>query len=91
MTAVLRLGKHTDGGVENAMIMKRVLGLSRQHGSRANVVLRRDDHFSSTNLMELIVADGNTDFIFGLDCMGFRDCATYRQSVDVAKTSQVTS
>jgi Transposase DDE domain group 1 len=65
VTAVLRPGKRPTGA-ENAMIMKRVLGLLRQHWPHTHIVLRGDGHFANPELMELIVADGNADFIFGL-------------------------
>jgi hypothetical protein len=65
VTAVLRPGKRPTGA-ENAMIMKRVLGLLRQHWPQTRIVLRGDSHFANPELMELIVADGNADFIFGL-------------------------
>ena len=65
VTAVLRPGKRPTGA-ENAMIMKRVLGLLRQHWPQTHIVLRGDGHFSNPELMQLIMADGNADFIFGL-------------------------
>jgi len=65
VTAVLRPGKRPTGA-ENAMIMKRVLGLLRQHWPHTHILLRGDGHFSNPELMRLIVADGNADFIFGL-------------------------
>ncbi len=65
VTAVLRPGKRPTGA-ENAMIMKRVLGLLRQHWPHTHIVLRGDGHFANPELMELIIADGNADFIFGL-------------------------
>lgn len=65
VTAVLRPGKRPTG-VENAMIMKRVLGLLRQHWLHTHIILRGDGHFANPELMALMVADGNADFIFGL-------------------------
>lgn len=65
VTAVLRPGKRPTGA-ENAMIMKRVLRLLRQHWPRTHILLRGDGHFSSPELMQLIIDDGNADFIFGL-------------------------
>lgn len=65
VTAVLRPGK-TPCGAENAMIMKRVLGLLRRHWPKTHILLRGDGHFSNPALMALILADGNADFIFGL-------------------------
>lgn len=65
VTAVLRPGKRPTGA-ENAMIMKRVLGLLRRHWPQTRILLRGDGHFSNPELMSLILADGNADFIFGL-------------------------
>lgn len=65
VTAVLRPGKRPTGA-ENAMIMKRVLGLLRQHWPQTHILLRGDGHFSNPELMQLIIGDGNADFIFGL-------------------------
>ena len=65
VTAVLRPGKRPTGS-ENAMIMKRVLGLLRRHWPQTHILLRGDGHFSNPELMALILADGNADFIFGL-------------------------
>ena len=65
VTAVLRPGKRPTGA-ENAMIMTRVLGLLRQHWPHTHILLRGDGHFSNPELMQLVIADGNADFIFGL-------------------------
>ena len=65
VTAVLRPGKRPTGA-ENAMIMKRVLGLLRRHWPQTHILLRGDGHFSNPELMDLVVADGHADFIFGL-------------------------
>ena len=65
VTAVLRPGKRPTGA-ENAMIMKRVLGLLRHHWPKTHILVRGDGHFSNPELMDLIVSIGNADFIFGL-------------------------
>ena len=65
VTAVLRPGKRPTGA-ENAMIVKRVLGLLRRHWPQTHILLRGDGHFSNPELMALIQADGNADFLFGL-------------------------
>jgi hypothetical protein len=65
VTAVLRPGKRPTGA-ENAMIMKRVLALLRRHWPHTHILLRGDGHFSNPELMALVLADGNADFIFGL-------------------------
>ena len=65
VTAVLRPGKRPTGA-ENAMIMKRVLRLLRRHWPDTRILLRGDGHFANPELMQLIIDDGNADFIFGL-------------------------
>jgi len=65
VTAVLRPGKRPTGA-ENAMIMKRVIRLLRRHWPQTRILLRGDGHFSNPELMALIQADGNADFLFGL-------------------------
>lgn len=65
VTAVLRPGKRPTGA-ENAMIMKRVLGLLRRHWPQTHILLRGDGHFANPELMALIQADDHADFIFGL-------------------------
>lgn len=65
VTAVLRPGKRPTGA-ENASIMKRVLRLLRQRWPDTHILLRGDGHFSNPELMRLIGAIGNADFIFGL-------------------------
>ena len=65
VSAVLRPGRRP-AGAENAMIMKRVPGWLRSHWPQPHIVLRGDGHFSNPQLMELIIADGNADFTFGL-------------------------
>lgn len=65
VTAVLRPGKRPTGA-ENAMIMKRILGLLRQHWPLTHILVRGDGHFSNPELMQLILDDGNADFLFGL-------------------------
>ena len=65
VAAVLRPGKRPTGA-ENAMIMKRILKKLRKHWPQTNILLRGDGHFSNPELMELVFADGNANFIFGL-------------------------
>ena len=65
VTAVLRPGKRPSGA-ENAMIMKRVLAVLRRHWPHTRILLRGDGHFSNPELMDLVLADGNADFLFGL-------------------------
>ena len=65
IAAILRPGKRPTG-VENAMIMKRVLKRIRQHFPHTHILVRGDGHFSNPELMEMIDAMPNVDFIFGL-------------------------
>ena len=65
VTAVLRPGKRPTGA-ENAMILKRVLKLIRQRFPETHILVRGDGHFSNPELIKLIAAMPNTDFIFGL-------------------------
>ncbi|MBV8647719.1 IS1380 family transposase [Paludibacterium sp.] len=65
VTAVLRPSTRPTGA-ENAMIMKRVLGLLRKHWPQTHILVRGDSHFSTPELMQLISADGHADFIFGM-------------------------
>lgn len=65
ITAVLRPGKRPTGA-ENAMIMKRVLHRLRAAWPNTHVVLRGDSHFANPERMALALADGHTNFIFGL-------------------------
>ncbi len=65
VTAVLRPGKRPTGA-ENAMIMKRVLRLLRQHWPLTHILVRGDGHFSNPELIQPIIDDGNADFLFGL-------------------------
>ncbi len=65
ITAVLRPGKRPKG-VENAMILKRVLKALRAAWPQTRIVLRGDGHFSNPELMALAMDDPSTDFIFGL-------------------------
>ena len=64
VAAILRPGKRPLGA-ENAMIMRRVLKLIRQHFPDTHILVRGDSHFSGSELMGLIDTMPNTDFIFG--------------------------
>jgi len=65
VTAVLRPGKRPTG-VENAMIMARVLKLIRRHFPDTHILVRGDGHFANPELMRLCDDMPNTDFLFGL-------------------------
>ena len=65
ITAVLRPGK-TPTGVENAMIMKRVMKALRTVWPQTRFILRGDGHFSNPELMQLCLDDPHSDFIFGV-------------------------
>jgi len=65
VAAVLRPGKRPTGA-ENAMIMQRVLMLIRKHFPQTHILVRGDGHFSGLEMMQMIDAMPNIDFIFGL-------------------------
>ena len=65
ITAALRPGKRP-AGVENAMILKRVVKRLRAAWPETHLVLRGDGHFANPELMSLALADPYLDFIFGL-------------------------
>jgi hypothetical protein len=65
VAAVLRPGKRPTGA-ENAMILKRVLKRIRKRFPDTHILVRGDGHFSTPELMAMIDAMPNTDFIFGL-------------------------
>ena len=65
ITAALRPGKRPTG-TENAMIIKHVLKRLRAAWPETHIILRGDGHYFNPELMQLAVADPQTDFIFGL-------------------------
>lgn len=65
ITAALRPGKRP-AGVENAMILKRVLQRLRAAWPQTRIVLRGDGHFANPELMHLALEDPHTEFLFGL-------------------------
>lgn len=64
IAAILRPGKRPTGA-ENAMIMLRVLKLIRTHFRDTHILVRGDGHFSGPEMMAMIDAMPNTDYIFG--------------------------
>lgn len=65
VAAVLRSGRRPTGA-ENAMILRRVLQRIRAHFPDTRILVRGDGHFSTPELMAMIDAMPNTDFLFGL-------------------------
>ena len=65
VTALLRPGK-SPSGRENAAILRRVLRLLRAHWPDTHIVVRGDQHFAQPEMMRLVQADAQADFIFGL-------------------------
>lgn len=65
VAALLRPGK-SPTGAENAMIMRRVLTQIRRHFPDTHILVRGDGHFGRPELMQMIDAMPNIDFIFGL-------------------------
>ncbi|MEC5218995.1 hypothetical protein RCH09_003975 [Actimicrobium sp. GrIS 1.19] len=64
VAAILRPGKRPHGA-ENEMIMRRVLSLIRRRFPDTHILVRGDGHFSGPELMGLIDAMPNVDFVFG--------------------------
>ncbi len=65
ISAILRPGKRPKG-VENAMLIKRILKRLRAVWPQTHIILRGDGHFSNPELMQLALDDPYTDFIFGM-------------------------
>ena len=65
VTAALRPGKRPTGA-ENAMIVKRVWRRLRAAWPDTHLILRGDAHFANPELMQLVLADPQADFLFGL-------------------------
>ena len=65
ITAALRPGKRPTGA-ENAMIVTRVLQRLRAAWPDTHIILRGDAHFANPELMQVVLADPQADFIFGL-------------------------
>lgn len=65
ITAALRPGKRPSGA-ENTMIVKRVLRRLRAAWPDTHIILRGDAHFATPELMHLVLADPQADFLFGL-------------------------
>ncbi len=65
IAAVLRPGKRPKG-VENAMIIRRVVQRLRRQWPDTRILLRGDGHFANVELMQLAADDEHLDFIFGL-------------------------
>jgi hypothetical protein len=64
ITAALRPGKRPTGA-ENARIVKRVLKRLRTAWPDTPFILRGDAHFATPELMQLVLADPQADFLFG--------------------------
>ena len=65
VTAALRPGKPPTGA-ENASILRRVLDRLRAVWPDTHILVRGDGHFANPELMRLIAARANTDFLVGL-------------------------
>ena len=65
VTAALRPGKPPTGA-ENASILRRVLDRLRAAWPDTHILVRGDGHFANPELMRLIAARANTDFLVGL-------------------------
>jgi hypothetical protein len=65
VTACLRPGKRPTG-VENAMILVRLLAYLRRHWPRTHILVRGDSHFATPEVIEVVAHRRLTDFVFGL-------------------------
>src|SRR5437870_1634134 len=65
VTAFLRPGTRPTG-VENAMILVRLLSYLRQHWPHTHILVRGDSHFATPEVIDVIAHRRWTDFIFGL-------------------------
>jgi hypothetical protein len=65
VAAFLRPGKRPPG-VENAMILSRLLSHLRRHWPLTHILVRGDSHFGTPELMEMIAPRRRIDFVFGL-------------------------
>jgi hypothetical protein len=65
ITAALRPGKRPTGA-ENAMLVKRVLKRLCAAWPNTHFILRGDAHFANPELMQLVLAEPQADFIIGL-------------------------
>jgi hypothetical protein len=65
VTAFLRPGTRPTG-VENAMILVRLLSSLRQHWPHTHILVRGDSHCATPEVIEVIAHRRWTDFLFGL-------------------------
>jgi hypothetical protein len=89
VTALLRPGKRPTGA-ENAMILKRILKLLRAKWPNTHIILRGDGHFSNPELMQLVLDDSKTDFIFGVGILLFVNPARSIQHDTLPSTASFT-
>jgi hypothetical protein len=65
VTACLRPGKRPPG-MENAMLLVRLLAYLRRHWPHTHILVRGDSHFATPEVMEVIAHRRRMDFVFGL-------------------------
>lgn len=65
VTACLRPGKRPPG-MENAMILVRLLSYLRRHWPYTHILVRGDSHFATPEVMAVLAHQRRTDFVFGL-------------------------
>jgi hypothetical protein len=65
VTACLRPGRRPTG-VENAMILVRLLSYLRRHWPQTHILVRGDSHFATPEVMEVIAHRRYIDFVLGL-------------------------
>lgn len=65
VTAVLRPGNRPPG-IENAMLLVRLLATLRRQWPSTHILIRGDSHFATPEVMEVIAHRRHMDFVFGL-------------------------
>src|SRR5215475_147545 len=65
VTACLRPGTRPPG-MENAMILVRLLAALRRHWPQTHILVRGDSHFATPEVLEVLAQRRGIDFIFGL-------------------------
>ena len=65
VTACLRPGKRPPG-LENAMLLVRLLASLRRHWPSPHILVRGDSHFATPEVIEVLAHRRHIDFVFGL-------------------------
>src|SRR5262245_25133081 len=65
VTATLRPGLRPTG-IENAMILVRLLAYLRRHWPHTHILVRGDSHFATPEILDILAHRRRIDFVFGL-------------------------